>query len=219
MNPKSITTSGIFNGISGFFLNKWDRWQYFSGDLRTPNITWRDDVITLASVLQLVSQDAGFFLLLQPDAASAVCSVGQFPVQCNIWRYPWIAPCFLQRCSVKSLWLSDDAFISLQRQKLSHLIPNCKMMKMEEQKMCSCLIWDYKFLKVYYYQWETKQCFCMIARQLIWVKKGWDSSKFADSRGTQIIPEPLKIHLLYTEKFVHFRVSVRKSETPLWENS
>lgn len=104
--------------------------------------------------------------------ASAVCSVGQFPVQCNIWRYSWIAPCFLQRSSVKPLWLSDDAFISLQRQKWSHLIPNCKTMKMEGQKMCSCLIWDYKFLKVYYYQWETRQCFCMIARQLIWVKKG-----------------------------------------------
>lgn len=92
------------------------------------------------------------------------------------------------------------------------------MMKMEGQKMCSCLIWDYKFLKVYYYQWETSQCFCMIARQLIWVKKGWDSCKFADSRGTQISPEPLKIHVLYTEKFVYFRVSVRKSETLLREN-
>lgn len=49
-------------------------------------------------------------------------------------------------------------------------MPNCKMMKMEGQKMHSCLIRNYKFLEVCYYQWENWQSCCMIARQLIWVK-------------------------------------------------
>jgi len=72
--------------------------------------------------------------------ASVVCCIGFFPVQCSIWRCQWMAPRLLQRCSLKTFWFRHDAFISLQRQKWPHLIRNCKMMKMEGQKMDSCFI-------------------------------------------------------------------------------
>lgn len=58
------------------------------------------------------------------------------------------------------------------------------------------------FLKVCYCQWGSWQCCCMIAKQLIWVKEAGDSYKYEESRKSQIISEPLKIHLLYMEMFM-----------------
>lgn len=43
----------------------------------------------------------------------------------------------------------------------------------------------------------------MIAKQLIWVKEVGDSYKYEESRKSQIISEPLKIHLLYMEMFMY----------------
>lgn len=45
-----------------------------------------------------------------------------------------------------------------------------------------------------------------------------ETCKFANSRGTQSIPESFKIHLLYIKMFMYFRVPVRKSETLLRGN-
>lgn len=42
----------------------------------------------------------------------------------------------------------------------------------------------------------------MIARQLILVKEVGDSYKYEKSRKSQIISEPLKIHLLYVQMFM-----------------
>lgn len=92
------------------------------------------------------------------------------------------------------------------------------MMKMEGQKMQSWLIWDYKFLKVWYYQLETWQCCYMTTGQLNWVDEVWETCKFASSRGSQIIPQLLTLHLPSIETLGYFRASVRKTVTPLRGN-
>lgn len=62
-----------------------------------------------------------------------------------------------------------------------------------------------------------QRCY-MTTGQLNWVDEVWETCKFAKSRGSQIIPQPLKLHLPSTETLGYFRTSVRKTVTPLRGN-